>query len=213
MEADQNHKPSTSCFSQLESTRKESRRSVKPAGKEDTTRREESAEICVVQTKVSERMIDMHRKVYMWKAFGELSVTIRGPSAVLRNKPARGGKVMQKSITNNRLLPPACRFLATTGMVLPIILKRPMPQPRPFSNRYDENGSFTTRQRHFQKLLRYWVCNSNPTTCALSSTLRTIQEEPHNLTHTPATALQDAVILFPDHQTSGRSRRVQLNNE
>lgn len=183
MEIDQYYKPSASCFSQLEPTRKEGRRRVKPAGNKDTTRRAETAGNCLEQKMVSERMIDMHRKVHMWKAFGELSSTKRRPSVALRSNLARGGKVMQKSIMNTRLQPPACRFSVTTGMVLPNILKRPMPQPRPFSNPATMKKLLYHSSTAFRNPSGTGSQSKSNLMCP-SSTLCTIQEGPETLTHT-----------------------------
>lgn len=61
METDQNHKQSASCFSQLEPTRKEGERSVKTAGKKDTTGNEGAAVICEVRYVVLKSMFDMHQ--------------------------------------------------------------------------------------------------------------------------------------------------------
>lgn len=165
MEADQNHTPSASCFSQLEPTRKEEKRSAKPAGKVDTNRRGGTAKNYEVQDTVSERMTDMHRKARLGKVLGAFSCTKRGPSAALRSKPARGGAVTQKSTKNTRLQPPACRF-ATIGMVLPNILKRPMQQPHPLST-----ATMWTVLYHSstasQKPLRYGYTIRTPSTGGL----------------------------------------------
>lgn len=196
METDQNQNRSAICFPQLEPTQKEGRRSVKPVGKEDTTRGEESAENCEVQ--VSERMIDMHRKVHMWKASGKLPSTKREPSDVLRSIFARDGMVTQKSTTNTRPLP-AYRFLANIGSVQLNILKRLTQQPHRLSTPATMSTVFYRSSTAFQKTLRY---------------RHTIQSRPHVsfqyfmyytrgtpiLIDTPATKLQESVILFPDHQ-------------
>lgn len=165
MEADQNHKQSASCFSQLEPTRKERRRSVKPAGRKDTTRREGMAENLEVQNTVSERMTDMHRKVRLGKVLGAFSCTKRGPSVALRSKPAIDGNVTQKSTKNTRLQPPACRS-ATIGMVLLSILKRPTQQQHPLSTATMKMVYYHS-SKAFQKPLRYGYTIRIPTTCDL----------------------------------------------
>lgn len=162
MEADFNHKRSASCFSQLEPTRKEGRRSAKAAGRKDTTRRGGTAENCEVQNTVSERMTDMHRKVRLGKVLGAFSCTKRGPSVALRSKPAIGGDVLQKSTKNIRLQPPACRF-ATIGTVLLNILKRPMLQQYPLSTATIEMVLYHSSTA-FQKPLRYGYTIRIPTT-------------------------------------------------
>lgn len=165
MEADFNHKRSASCFPQLEPTQKERRGSVKSAGKEDTERRGGLAENCEVQQTVSERMIDMHREVHMGRALGAFSCAKRGPSVVLRSKPAIGGNVLQRSTKNNLLQPPAFRP-ATIGTVQLNIFKRPMLRQRPLSTATMQMVLYHS-SKAFQKPLRYGYTIRTPTTCDL----------------------------------------------
>lgn len=212
METDQNQNPSASCFPQLEPTRKEGRRSMKSAGRKDTTRREESAENCRVQFAVSERMRDMHRKVHMWKEVGELSSTKREPSVVLRSNSARDGKVTQQSLTKTRQPHAYFRFFANIAPVQLNILKihattSPLEHPR-----YDEHGILPLVNTASQKTLRYRY---------------TIQNRPHVafqyfMYYTRGTRIlnthqRPSCRTLPSCsriiKTSWRKRQVQLNNE
>lgn len=198
METDKNQNPSASCFPQLEPTRKEGRRSMKSAGREDTTRREESAENCRVQFAVSERMRDMHRKVHMWKEVGELSSTKREPSVVLRSNSARDGKVTQQSLTKTRQPHAYFRFFANIAPVQLNILKihattSPLEHPR-----YDEHGILPL-VNSISENSQVQIYNPKPTSCGLPVLHVLYKRNPHPQ-HTSATKLQDTAILFPDHQ-------------
>lgn len=176
MEADQNQKRSASCFPQLEPTREEGRRSVKTAGKEDTTGKDGTAVKREVLDVVSKSMIDMHRKVRICEASGEQPSTKRENSVVPRSNRASEGKVLQKSQKIKPHQP------VQTGKVQLKILTRPMPQPPSSSTNVSMWKVLTNPSTTFRDLSGATL-QSKADLMWPSSTLSTINEDSHHLKH------------------------------
>lgn len=201
MEADQNHKQSASCFSQLEPMGKERRRSVKTAVDEDTTGNDVTTTNCKVRYVVSKSMIDMHRKVRFCEASGEQLSTKRETSAALRSNRASEGKVLQKSMTKIKLHLPV-----KTVSVLLKILKRPMLQPPSSSTHVSMRKVLTPASTTFRNLSGATL-QSEADLMWPSSTLSTTNEDSHHLKYqrlscrTPSSCTR----IF---ETSGSKRQV-----
>lgn len=201
MEADQNHKRSASCFSQLEPMRKEGRRSGKIAVKEDTAGKDRTATNCEVRYVVSKSMIDMHRKVRICEASGEQPSTIRETSVVLRSNRESDGKVLQKSKTKIKHHQPV-----HTGKVQLKILKRPMHQPPSSSTHVSMWKVFTNPSTTFRNLSGATL-QSKADLMWPSSTSSTINEDSHHLKYQQLSCRMPSSCTWI-FKTSGSKRQV-----
>lgn len=199
MEADQNHKQSASCFSQLEPMGKEGRRSVKIVVKEDTARKDGAATNCEVRYVVSKSMIDMHRKVRICEASGEQPSTIRETSVVLRSNRESDGKVLQKSQKIKPHQP------VQTGKVQLKILIRPMPQPPSSSTRVRMWKVLTTTATYLRNLSGTTL-QSKADLMWPSSTFSTINVDSHHFKYQQL-SYRTPLSCTRIFKTSGRNRQ------